>query len=94
MKTQLDLLTSAEATARLMLAAPTAFAAEQQKLENFEATGQDPADWPLWNQFTNQRLGEYTQLAKADAPSATAAKAAQAAAAAAAKATPAKWCQE
>jgi hypothetical protein len=90
MKTQLDLLTSAEATARLMLNSATAFAAEQTKLENFEATGQDPLDWPLWNQYTVQRLNEYTQLNKADAPSTTAAKEAAKQAAAAAAKAPAK----
>jgi hypothetical protein len=74
MKTQLDLLTSAEATARLMMNAPNAFAAEQQKLQNFEATGQDPSDWQLWNSQTNQRLAEYAQLSKQDAPSSVLAK--------------------
>jgi hypothetical protein len=87
MKTQLDLLTSAEATARLMMNALNAFAQEQSKLENFEATGQDPADYTLWNQYVNSRLNEYNQLSKQDAPSTVAAKAAAAAAAAAAKAT-------
>lgn len=73
MKTQLDILTSAEATARLMLTAPNAFAAEQIKVNEFEAAAGDPLDYPLWNQQTNQRLSEYLNLSKIQSPSAQAA---------------------